>query len=326
MASEKERNTGWWLARALVIVLTACAIISVNAWLTKTVTLACDGRQWQVSTKAQTVGQLLSEQQVTLGELDVVDPAPAMPLKDGLHIQIQRSFSIQLVNGNQVKVYQVRPGSNVAWLLSQAKISLGPNDAIEPGPDSPLVPGSTVRVTRVSHQNVKEERPLAFSVVKRGDPDLFKGVERVIQKGQEGKEVRVYRVTYHNGQEVKRELVNTTVTQKPTNQIVAYGTLQVASRGGTRFAFDRVMDVLATAYSPSTGSYTCTGARAKRGTIAVDPRLIPLGTRLYVEGYGFGVAQDVGSAIQGARIDVFFESEAQAQAWGMRRVRVYILH
>lgn len=325
MASEKERKTGWWLARAVIILLTAAAIISVNAWLTKTVTLTCDGRQWEVNTRAQTVGQLVREQQITLGELDVVEPALSAPLKDGLHIQVHRSFSVKLVNGDQAKVYQVRPGSDVAWLLSHAQVALGPADVVEPGPESPLAPGTTVRITRVSQKTIREERPIPFAVVRRGDPDMFRGIEKVIQKGREGKEVRIYRVTYHNGKEVKRELVDTSVAQNPTNQIVAYGTLQVASRGGTRFTFDRVIDVISTAYSPATGIYTCTGARARRGTIAVDPRLIPLGTRLYVEGYGFGVAQDVGSAIQGARIDVFFESEAQAQAWGIRRVRVYIL-
>ena len=59
--------------------------------------------------------------------------------------------------------------------------------------------------------------------------------------------------------------------------------------------------------------------------IAVDPRVIPLGTRLYVDGYGYGRALDVGGAIKGNRIDVFLPSEAECRRWGVRTVKVYIL-
>lgn len=86
---------------------------------------------------------------------------------------------------------------------------------------------------------------------------------------------------------------------------------------------ERVLVMEATAYS-YTGSRTFTGTWPKRRTVAVDPRVITLGSRLWIEGYGPGVAEDTGSAIRGNRIDVFMETEAEALNWGRRWVRVRI--
>lgn len=80
----------------------------------------------------------------------------------------------------------------------------------------------------------------------------------------------------------------------------------------------------ATAYT-WTGNRTATGTWPSRGTIAVDPTIIPLGTRLFVEGYGEGIAEDTGGAIQGHIIDLYMESEDECWAWGRRTVEVRII-
>lgn len=70
---------------------------------------------------------------------------------------------------------------------------------------------------------------------------------------------------------------------------------------------------------------TASGTGVCRGTVAVDPRIIPLGTRLYVEGYGYATALDTGGAICGNKIDVWFPSLGECYQWGYRTVRVTIL-
>src|SRR5699024_2317005 len=98
----------------------------------------------------------------------------------------------------------------------------------------------------------------------------------------------------------------------------------------------KAMNMTATAYDlsfqstgkrPGDKSYgiTASGTKAKVGTVAVDPNVIPLGTRLYVDGYGFCVAEDTGGAIKGNRIDLFFNSTSEARNFGRRQVKVYIL-
>jgi 3D (Asp-Asp-Asp) domain-containing protein len=69
---------------------------------------------------------------------------------------------------------------------------------------------------------------------------------------------------------------------------------------------------------------TASGVPVRKGVVAVDPRLIPLGTRLYVPGYGPGLAADVGTAIKGRIIDLWFPSTAQARNWGRRTVTITV--
>ncbi|MDU4671581.1 MAG: cell wall-binding repeat-containing protein [Finegoldia magna] len=92
----------------------------------------------------------------------------------------------------------------------------------------------------------------------------------------------------------------------------------------------RVFTVRATAYTSDpreNGGWNVTaiGTKIRRGVIAVDPRVIPLRTRVYVEGYGFATAEDTGGAIKGNKIDVVMDTKAQSRNWGVRNVKIYIL-
>ena len=87
---------------------------------------------------------------------------------------------------------------------------------------------------------------------------------------------------------------------------------------------DQTMIFEATAYC-YTGNRTYTGTWPSRGTVAVDPAVIPLGTRLWIEGYGEGVAEDTGGVIRGHKIDLYMESEDECWAWGRRQVEVRVL-
>ena len=107
----------------------------------------------------------------------------------------------------------------------------------------------------------------------------------------------------------------------------ARNTARMASRGLT--GGSRTYSMVATAYSNlgngKWGSQTATGATCRRGIVAVDPRVIPMGTRLYVEGYGECIALDTGGAIKGMRIDLFMDRESECNRWGRRRVQVIVL-
>ncbi len=101
--------------------------------------------------------------------------------------------------------------------------------------------------------------------------------------------------------------------------------LSSVSRGARNAGFREAIYMESTAYSPLAGSHTASGTEVSVGLVAVDPSVIPLGTRLYVEGYGYAYAADTGGAIKGDRIDLFFDSEWQCEQWGRRTVKVYIL-
>lgn len=92
--------------------------------------------------------------------------------------------------------------------------------------------------------------------------------------------------------------------------------------------YSRVLTMTATAYTSQddgNGSVTYRGHELRRGLAAVDPRVIPLGTRLFIKGYGYAIADDIGGAIRGNKIDLAFENRAEALRFGVQKVTVYIL-
>ena len=143
---------------------------------------------------------------------------------------------------------------------------------------------------------------------------------------------KTFRVGYVNEKRSERWLVSARVTRQPQDQETLGGirvrmARALPSRAGT---YDRLrsINMVATGYSPYEGSSVgrcATGMRAGYGVVAVDPRVIRLGTRLYVEGYGYAVAGDTGGAIKGRRIDLGHTTYHEAEMVGRRRVKVWVL-
>lgn len=105
---------------------------------------------------------------------------------------------------------------------------------------------------------------------------------------------------------------------------IAVDTRDRVTAGSVSRGYRKSMTMVATAYT-HTGNPTFTGVMPQRGTIAVDPNVIALGQEVYVEGYGYAIAQDTGGAIRGNKIDVFKDTREEAINWGRRTVKVYIL-
>jgi 3D (Asp-Asp-Asp) domain-containing protein len=145
------------------------------------------------------------------------------------------------------------------------------------------------------------------------------------QDGKPGSVRRTYRVTLRDGRPIGKELLKEERTD-PQPVVFRIGSAGFDfSRGD--FVRHKVLDMVATGYPAmvcGTGR-TCTGRRAAYGVVAVDPRLIKLGSIVYVEGYGLALACDTGGAIKGHRIDLCYESTSAADAYGTHHVKVHIL-
>ena len=156
---------------------------------------------------------------------------------------------------------------------------------------------------------------------------LPKGEEKVLQEGAVGLDEVEEEIHYKQGDVIDtKELQRKTITPMQP-KVVQVGTREVeVSR-----SYDRVREVItmeATAYLPTDGGgdgITATGIRARHGVVAVDPNVIPLGTRVYIPGYGEAIAADTGGDIVGNRIDVVLEDYGSAMQFGRRTVDVYIL-
>jgi 3D (Asp-Asp-Asp) domain-containing protein len=207
---------------------------------------------------------------------------------------------------------------SVADLLTEQGVELSEGDRLSPDPSTPLRNGLAVAVTRVNEVIEYESTPIPFSTIYRDEPSLPQGENVVVQAGVDGYVQQEYAVVYENDQEVSRELLSDIVVA-PDHRIVAQGTAVVAAavsepdarapvaepEGESECA--RPMTVWATWYTATSAGgsgRTATGTTVHKGTVAVDPRVIPLGTRMDIPGYGYGVAEDTGGAIIGKIIDL----------------------
>ena len=299
----------------------------------------------KVWTTADTVKEILSENEIKVGEHDKVKPGLSEKVTGDMNIKIDTAFSLKLVNGGkEQKVWST--STTVADFLKQQGITLKKSDRVEPSLDKVVKANDVVNVVRVEKVTDVVEEAQDFTVISKKDSDLSKGKEKVVQEGKNGLVEKKFEVVKENGKEVSRKLVSEKVVKESQDKIINVGTkvlVAQVSRGSSSSnssatasaapSGGREFYVSSTAYTASCNGcsgYTATGINLKSNpnvkVIAVDPSVIPLGTKVYVEGYGYAVAADTGGAIKGNKIDVFFPSKSDAYRWGRKTIKVKILN
>ncbi len=241
----------------------------------------------------------------------------------------EQTVSQQVVNftvaiDSETKVCQSQKIS-VEEALKANGIELGESDWVDPGRKATITEGMEVTVYRVKHTEEKKTyfQDPEFQVVY--DATMERGQTKLISNGVACEGEITQWVTYKDGVEIGRTEIGRQITIPGEPKIVAYGANTTASREGKDFQFTAVYDMKATAYT-HTGNPTKSGVMPTVGaTIAVDPKVIPLGTKVYVEGYGFATAEDTGGLIKGNRIDLFMNTEAECVKWGIQPVKMYVL-
>ncbi|HHW17384.1 MAG TPA: DUF348 domain-containing protein [Firmicutes bacterium] len=317
------------LAVVLLAVGSCAGLVVTNS--RQNVVISAPDREVYLTIRPSTVKDVLNQAEISLGPGDSVYPSLDTQTKDGMRITVERAKPVFVISGGRVSTVFTSE-RNVGKVLELAKVSLAAEDKVVPGIDQEVPPDGTIRVVKVTYGEVTVDEKLPFDTEKREDSSLEAGLVRVYREGTPGIVRVTYTVKYEDGKEVSRQEKSRVKVKDPTPRILLVGTKREVSRGGQNIRFERALEVMATAYCPCSkccgpyaNGYTHTGVPAKRGVIAVDPRVIPLGTRVYVDGYGFGVAADTGSAIKGQRIDVCFDTHEEALAWGIRKVKVFIL-
>lgn len=291
-------------------------------------------------TTADTVQELIDEENIELSKHDVIKPKLGDKITGKMDIKIDRAFKIELADGANDKTEEVwSTSTTVADFLSQQDIKLGKLDRVEPKLDETVKENDVIKVIRVEKVTDVVEEPIEYAVVTKKDDSLKKGSEKVLEKGQDGLLKKEFEITRENGKEISRKLLSEEKVKESKDHLVAVGTkvsqpvTKVASRGETNESSGKEMYVSSTAYTAGCNGcsgVTATGLDLKANpgakVIAVDPSVIPLGTKVYVEGYGYAVASDTGSAIKGNKIDVFFSSKSDAYRWGRKQVKIRVLN
>lgn len=329
--------------RYLLITL-ALLIFLVMAGFTfpeENVVFSLDGKARQVRTKAKNVTGFLKEQNVIYRDQDFVFPPLSASIEEGTEIIVRHARPITVeLNGKKKKLFTL--ASTVDEALREAGIELETADQITPGLDVQIVKNLPIVITKATSSLDACRVSIPYQTVTQNDNSIPKGSAEVVQEGKEGVAIQIFDVKSMEGQEIGRDLKTERMVCSPVEEVVKVGTKQVyrakpapakvaaastpvsAPSGGGGGGGKWVMK--ASAYSPGNGCgyTTATGRRAQQGVVAVDPRVIPLGTKLYIEGYGEAIAGDTGGAIKGNRIDLCYNSESQCVAFGRQDVVVHV--
>ncbi len=291
-----------------------------------------DNEEKTIWTTAGTVAELLKEQNIVLKEQDQITPKPQAAIQNKMNITLKIAFHLTYVDGGKEQQAWTT-SATVANFLTQQGIKLNELDRVEPALTETISKNGVVSVIRVEKVTDVVEEPVQFAVVTKKDESLEKGQEKIISTGKQGRVSKQYEVVLENGQEVSRKLMTEQNVLKKQDKVVAVGTKDLAmqvSRGEVETGKEFYVEATAyTAYCNGCSGRTATGldvrANPNMKVIAVDPRVIPLGTKVYVDGYGYAVAADTGGAIKGYIIDLLMPSKAEAYRWGRKKVKIKIL-
>ena len=293
-----------------------------------------DGSKETIFTETATVKEFLETKNITVKSHDYLEPPESTPIRPGLLISYNKAKRVYLAHAGMPAEEIMSAGDTVCDLLIQEGISIGPLDRIVPHPSTPLAGDMFVEVSHVEVVDVTMSHEIDPPLVIEADPELPRGRMEEVSEGSPGIAEDITRYYYLNGEETARIELGSRVVSEPVERVARVGVRSapaLASRGGSGIHRD-VLEMNATGYDPGPGScwpfadgFTATGHIAGHGVCAVDPSVIPLGTELWVEGYGYALACDTGGAIKGNRIDMCFDTRAEAMRWGRRNVLVYVL-
>lgn len=330
----------------LAIAATVLLGVFVFSAFSTDVVIDYNGTQITVKTMRNTVEDVLTQRGIVVSDFDYVSlPVDTKLIRNKTtKIHIKSAVPINVfADGKEITIMTSK--NTVEEALQNSSVGLGLYDRIEGvNPDDEIYKLMNVKVVRVRRELVSKNEIIPYEVDKKANNSMDEGVEEVLSKGKNGVSEKTYMVVYEDNKEVKRQLITDTIVSKPEKEIVEYGTVATytASRGDT-IRYKKVIEMSATAYTASfkdTNKHpdhpqfgiTYTGVRVKKGIVAVDPKVIPLGTRLYVEGlgdtpdYGYAVAADIGSAIKGNKIDLYMDGQDVVDRFGRKKVKVYVLY
>ena len=321
------------LIPAVIVVLSITGFV----WANKQVTIVVDGATSHVKSQAADVAGLLRQADVDVDPGDVVSPSADAVLSSGMTVVVRHAVPVTLMLGGERIALDVI-GTTVADALIAAGADPSANPAVTPALSAPLVDDMVITAPAVFARVTREKVAVPFATEQTLDSSLRRGETRLVSEGRPGVSLRVFRTLVTNGIQGAPTLVAEEPVSGPVARVVAVGAgsgARLMNASNTRGAVikpapkgGRRMRVRSSGYAPGSGGAdhrTATGAAAVRGVIAVDPKVIPLGTRVYVPGYGYAVAADTGGAIKGTRVDLCFGSYAEAISWGRRAVTLVIL-
>lgn len=268
---------------------------------------------------------------------------------DDSSITIRRALHIQL--SYRGKIMDVTSsGETVGDLLARLGLDVTSHDILSHPLNAPVIDGMELQVDSVVTRQETYTAAVPHNTSYCADASLPQGTEHVLIEGRDGEILYTAEVTYVNGQETSREVTSHKQTIAPITEMISQGTAAPAVQqvqdmpiiqdgyiimpSGEILTYYKTDNVTATGYTHTDAGcdmITSTGTTVHYGTVAVDPRFIPYGTRMLIVShdgeryYGIATAEDCGGAIKRDRMDLYFPTYQECIEFGRRRCTIYFL-
>ncbi|MBO5936122.1 MAG: DUF348 domain-containing protein [Clostridia bacterium] len=310
-----------------------------------------EGKLIKIVTVSGTVGDAIEKSGIKLKDGDKLSVGKKVPVTENMKVDIYRAFTVTLKSDGRTQKLRTTE-CTVADFLKTAGVRVGADDIVTPKLTKKLTEKTKVQVKRVTYKEVKKTVTVEYETEVKYDDSMYEEQVKVERKGKNGKQINYYKKKYIDGKYDSKELVKTEITKEPVSKIVVWGSKpslyggNVAKRviseltppyridmdeNNRPIKYKKKIVGKATAYC--TGTVTSTGRRAQPGVVAVDPREIPYGSKLYIVSsdnryvYGYAIAGDTGGFIYNSDtvVDLYIRGYSAAKQFGRRTVEIYVL-
>ncbi len=316
------------------------------------VDVIADGQTKTISFVEGTVGDALKASGMTVGINDKISYAANTELTPDMEIKIARWYNITLKDANVSKDYQV-PEGTVEDTLKFLNVTLNKDDNLNCELKDEVSEDMLIQIDRVTYKEFSETSAVSYQTIRENTDTLYMGESKIETAGVEGVRVTQKRQTYINGKLEKEEIVSSKVTKEPVNEVVLNGTKEKVSMvqtnwgniydnqtaqiltdaDGNQVHYSQLLTGTGTAYTAPEGALTSTGRLAQYGVVAVNPNIIPYGTRLYIMStdgeivYGYAIAGDTGGGMMAGWVlcDLYYPTFDDCSVFGCREIAVYVL-
>lgn len=319
---------------AIAVVMTVTAQAEDKA--EKNISFDNNGLVLTYQTNAETLGEFLETVDDAVVESYIINDDLNTVLGDENLFQIEQKVNVKIMlnDGEPIRLKH-ESGVTVGEIIEDLETqNPGKTYYYEAGElDKPITDDYILHFKSGEVEVVKEQKPIAFTTTKIESDELYVGETEVVTEGVDGlKEIEVTK-HYFNGEVVERTEKELDVIQEPVTEVILVGTKKRPT-----FELGKKTDIENLDYSKkitmNSTAYSCDGRTAKTasgrtaqvGVVAVDTSVIPFGTKLYIEGYGYAVAGDTGGAIKGNKLDLYMNTTQECLNFGRRNVDVYILN
>lgn len=308
------------------IVVTVVIIVIMR----KTVCISIDGEEATYVTYKSTVEEVLQDNGIEIAEKDKIEPSIGTKIEENENISIERAVPVKIQMSNRVIEVNTTEKTIGDMLEKETDYLKGQDfecnedDLVSPVRETSISNDMAIVVTKVEIENVVEVQAMPYSTSETIDYDKDISYSAVANQGVDGEKEVTYKVVKHDGKIIDKQEVSQKPTKPTQDEVIVKGGSEfVASRGGDLIKVKKKLTMQATAYcgdrTTATGRTPVRSSEANGiSTIAVDPRVIPLGSLVYVDGYGKAIASDTGGVIKGNIIDVFLNSKSECSSWGRK--------